>query len=143
MQQKQHSPILMAQLGNPLPISTRHELALLILLSRATIALGEHEHTGDWDPYVQIQLRHFKGIHTLNGSESDLDEILSGDHIESATGYPEISVNFNTEQPDEDVLSHADEIESIVIECQHPENEEDTISVVIPYSCIATIAINY
>lgn len=137
----QKSPIYFDQLKNIAIHGNTQSIALFTIACRATIALGDHEHTGDWDPYLSMQIRKPQLITALNGSQSDLDELLSGERLQSCTGYPEITFGDFNDEDNETPLTHHEKITNILIECEDPNDEENTITLQIPISCIEFISL--
>lgn len=139
----QKSPNLLRSLRNIEINGNTQSIALFKTALDATLSLGDLEHTGDWDPFLKLQCRKLKGITALNGSNDDLEEILNGGNIESATGYPELEFgDFNDEDnKPPHYLNNHQEITNIIIQCKHPQDEEDTIGLVIPIECITLISV--
>lgn len=78
MNTEQKSPALFDGLSDISIEGNTLALVLFNIAKTAIIELGEHEHTGDWDPYIKLISK---------------DNII----IESTTGYPEIFFEFNNE----------------------------------------------
>jgi hypothetical protein len=95
MTDKQLSPDFMRNLGAQ-PIFLNNDpqkAALLALAINAIMALGDIEHTSDWDPYLKVA--------TLNGV------------FETPSGYPEIYFGDFNEADMPEALVHHREITSI------------------------------
>ena len=104
-------------------IRTGQDIALFNLAKESILALGELEHTGDWDPYLSI-------------------ELITGTKIQSTTGYSEIIFgDFNNDEQDT-YLRHNEEITSIGIHMDNPENEEEPIIRFFQLNQIKTISLN-
>lgn len=92
----QLSPILFDNLAKH-PIQIRANIQMVALLAayiETILAIGDLEHTGDWDPYLKIRL-------TNNTS------------FETVTGYPDILFKDFSDDQQETALSHYSKITSI------------------------------
>ena len=141
---QQLSPKMLESLKEIIIEGSQQSIALFRLASEAILALGEEEHTGDWDPFLLIKCKIRPGlIKSINGSNDDLDQILNGGNIETATGYPEISFGDFNEADDQlpDYMNNYHEITDIIVQCQDPNNDENTIGVIIPIGCIISITL--
>ena len=118
------SSSLFNELTNPIQIQGNPQILNLFNIAKnATLELGNHEHSGDWDPYLRIELQNTDNVSADSGSNSDLDEILSGNILYSATGYDELDIT-------DDIAT---------IQCEDPNDDEKTIGVSFPISDIITI----
>lgn len=66
------------------------EIAKLLDLAEQ---IGYIEHTGDWDPYLDIQLKTLSGIQIISGTRESLDTLTQGQtSIGTESGYYQFNV---------------------------------------------------
>ena len=138
--QTQISPILFDALSNnPFIIEATDQRDILKHLTsierviHSILELGDLEHTGDWDPYLDIKLKTTSNIELISGSESDLDEALSGAILSTANGYPEFQILPEPNERTENSTL------SIMVTCYN--DDSDDFSVSIPITDIISITL--
>jgi hypothetical protein len=118
----QKSPTLLDSLKNILIDGDSLKLSLFETAKLSILELGELEHTGDWDPYLHIVF-------------------TDGTHIETSSGYPEIIFGDFNKEEQSDFLKNHEEITSLGIYIDNPENEEEPLLKYIQLSKISKISL--
>lgn len=119
----QLSPNLMRLLGQPITINGNSQaLALLATFLETILAIGDLEHTNDWDNHLEVTL-------------------LDGTSFETETGYHEIIFgDFNNEEQST-ALFHYQEITTVGFHLPTQEREDSTDIVYYPISEIMAIRV--
>jgi hypothetical protein len=126
---EQKSPILFGKLKQIAINGNLETLKTFQIALDAVYALGELEHSSDWDPFLTLELATTDNIESASGSNSDLDELLSGNTFHSEHGYGEFAISEDGESID--ILTALDsDMES-----------DDAIVITIPIKDILTISV--
>lgn len=122
--QKQLSPVLLESLAQSQTIinGDAQKLVLFKLYLETILEIGIIEHSGDWDPYLEVGF-------------------LNGQTLDTVTGYTDIVIGDFNEEDNEDIanmLLNSDEITSIGFYTE-TQDEDGSGEAIITYYDLSSI----